>query len=142
MRNKNDNKIIFALTIGISTMMALNSGIVAYAEGEDANIDSNPDNSGEVAQQEVNTSDSQFQETADQAIQQAAQAENAVDTAASNADEMIVQIEETVTTYDGGTIAEPSVENLSEEVGKANEDGLVDNLKQTADVIGEASDHI
>ena len=142
MRSKNDNKIIFALTIGISTMMALNSGIVAYAEGEDANIDSNPDNSGEVAQQEVNTSDSQFQETADQAIQQAAQAENAVDTAASNADEMIVQIKETVTTYDGGTIAEPSVENLSEEVGKANEDGLVDNLEQTADVIGEASDHI
>lgn len=140
MKNKKDNKIIFALTVGISTMMALNTGITAYAESEDAVADTNTPS--ENVEQSVEAPVTEVQESAEQVVEQVQETTEAVDTAASNAEEMITQMSETVTPDDGGTIASPAVENLAEEVAQAQEDQLVENIQEASETVEEVSTQV
>lgn len=137
MKNKKDNKIIFALTVGISTMMALNTGITAYAEGEDALADTDTPN--ETVEQTVEAPVTEVQESAEQVVEQVQETAEAVDTAASNAEEMMTQMSETVTPDDGGTIASPAVEALAEEVAQAQEDQLVENIQEAGETVQEVT---
>ena len=140
MKNKKDNKIIFALTVGISTMMALNTGITAYAESEDAVADANTPN--ETVEQNVEAPASEVQESAQQVVEQVQETTEAVDTAASSAEEMMTQMSETVTPDDGGTIASPAVENLAEEVAQAQEEQLVENIQEASETVEEVSTQV
>ncbi|WP_027205888.1 hypothetical protein [Butyrivibrio fibrisolvens] len=140
MKNKKDNKIIFALTVGISTMMALNTGITAYAESEDAVADTNTPN--ETVEQNVEAPVTEVQESVEQVVEQVQETTEAVDTAASSAEEMMTQMSETVTPDDGGTIASPAVENLAEEVAQAQEEQLVENIQEASETVEEVSTQV
>ena len=137
MKNKKDNKIIFALTVGISTMMALNTGITAYAESEDAVADTNTPS--ENVEQSVEAPASEVQESAQQVVEQVQETTEAVDTAASSAEEMMTQMSETVTPDDGGTVAAPAVEALAQEVEQAQEEQLVENIQEASETVEEVS---
>ncbi len=137
MKNKKDNKIIFALTVGISTMMALNTGITAYAESEDAVADTNTPS--ETVEQNVEAPVTEVQESAEQVVEQVQETTEAVDTAASSAEEMMTQMSETVTPDDGGTVAAPAVEALAQEVEQAQEEQLVENIQEASETVEEVS---
>lgn len=137
MKNKKDNKIIFALTVGISTMMALNTGITAYAESEDAVVDTNTPS--ETVEQNVEAPVTEVQESAEQVVEQVQETTEAVDTAASSAEEMMTQMSETVTPDDGGTVAAPAVEALAQEVEQAQEEQLVENIQEASETVEEVS---
>ncbi len=140
MKNKKDNKIIFALTVGISTMMALNTGITAYAESEDAVADTNTPS--ETVEQNVEAPVTEVQESAEQVVEQVQETTEAVDTAASSAEEMMTQMSETVTPDDGGTVAAPAVEALAQEVEQAQEEQLVENIQEASETVEEVSTQV
>ncbi len=140
MKNKKDNKIIFALTVGISTMMALNTGITAYAESEDAVADTNIPS--ETVEQNVEAPVTEVQESAEQVVEQVQETTEAVDTAASSAEEMMTQMSETVTPDDGGTVAAPAVEALAQEVEQAQEEQLVENIQEASETVEEVSTQV
>ncbi len=140
MKNKKDNKIIFALTVGISTMMALNTGITAYAESEDAVADTNIPS--ETVEQNVEAPVTEVQESAEQVVEQVQETTEAVDTAASSAEEMMTQMSETVTPDDGGTVAAPAVEALTQEVEQVQEEQLVENIQEASETVEEVSTQV
>ena len=81
----------------------------------------------------------EVQESAEQVVEQVQETTEAVDTAASSAEEMMTQMSETVTPDDGGTVAAPAVEALAQEVEQAQEEQLVENIQEASETVEEVS---
>ncbi len=128
------DKIINAITIGISAMMAMNSSMVAFAEGDEAALENTPSENIEEAAPAAPT---EVQEAGQQVEQQAQETVSAIDDAVSNADAMMTELTETVDAEDGGTIAEPYIEALAAEVEEASNDQIVEDIQETTSAIEE-----
>lgn len=129
------DKIISAITIGISAMMALNVPMVAFAEGEETPSENNTPS--ENIEQSATEAPSEVQEAGQQVAEQAQETTAAINDAVSNADAMMTELTETVDAEDGGTIAEPYVEALASEVEEASNDQIVEDIQETTSAIEE-----
>ncbi|WP_026518689.1 hypothetical protein, partial [Butyrivibrio sp. MC2021] len=114
-KNIMDKKVISALTIGISAMMALSSPITAYAEGEDAptpeNTEPETEETSTVEAEPVVTAEAQEQaEVAQEAIEQIVEEIAPITTEETKAE-----------ADDGGMVADQAVESVIEAAEKIEE---------------------
>ena len=129
------DKIIKAITIGISAMMAMNASMTTFAEGEE---DQAPDNTpNENIEESAPAAPTEVQEAGNQIAEQATQTESAIDNAASNAEEMMTQLTDNVNEGDGGTIAAPAIEELATQVEEATDNQLVETIQDSNEVVEE-----
>ncbi len=111
-----DKKVISAMLVGISAMMAISSPITAYAEGEDAPANDNT----EPGTEETATVEAQPETTAE-AQQQAEVAEDAIEDIATELAPIIAEEETKAEAEDGGMVADEAVADVIETAEKIEE---------------------